>query len=52
MNILVPDGAGFIWSHIADSVIELGHHVTIMYDLSMGNMNNINKCITIFKNNI
>jgi len=42
MNILVTGGAGFIGSHIADSMIKLGRRVSIVDNLSTGNMSNIN----------
>lgn len=42
MKILVTGGAGFIGSHIADGLIEQGHDVVIIDDLSMGNMDNVN----------
>jgi len=43
MNILVTGGAGFIGSHIVDSMIKLGHCVSIADNLSTGNMNNVNE---------
>ncbi len=36
MNILVTGGAGFIGSHITDALIENGHTVVVVDDLSMG----------------
>jgi UDP-glucose 4-epimerase len=42
VNILVTGGAGFIGSHIADACIKEGHAVTIIDDLSMGKMENVN----------
>lgn len=42
LKILVTGGAGFIGSHIADGLIEQGHDVVIIDDLSMGNMDNVN----------
>lgn len=43
MNILVTGGAGFIGSHLVDKLIELGHKIVIIDDLSTGNLDNINK---------
>lgn len=42
MKVLVTGGAGFIGSHIADKLIEIGHEVVIVDDLSMGKKGNIN----------
>lgn len=42
MNILVTGGAGFIGSHVVDALIDSGHSVTIVDDLSMGKRENIN----------
>jgi UDP-glucose 4-epimerase len=42
MKILVTGGAGFIASHVADACIAAGHQVTIVDDLSMGRMENVN----------
>lgn len=42
MKILVTGGAGFIGSHIADRMIEQGHSVVILDNLSMGRIENIN----------
>lgn len=42
MKILVTGGAGFIGSHIADRLIELGHDVVIVDNLSTGSKDNVN----------
>lgn len=42
MNILVTGGAGFIGSHIADLLIKNSYGVTIVDNLSNGNIKNIN----------
>lgn len=41
MNYLITGGAGFIGSHLADSLIAQGHHVRIVDDLSTGSIRNI-----------
>lgn len=41
MNVLVTGGAGFIGSHLCDSLIERGDNVTVVDDLSLGRMENI-----------
>ncbi len=43
MRILVTGGAGFIGSHIVDSLIEKGHDVSIVDDLSTGNRKNVSR---------
>ena len=42
-KVLVTGGAGFIGSHIVDKLIEEGHDVVIVDNLSSGNEMNINK---------
>ncbi len=42
MKILVTGGAGFIGSHIADSLIKEGHKVVILDNLYSGKRENIN----------
>lgn len=42
MHILVTGGAGFIASHIVDAYISLGHKVTIVDNLSTGDIKNLN----------
>jgi UDP-glucose 4-epimerase len=42
VNILVTGGAGFIGSHIADALINEGHTVSVVDDLSMGKRENVN----------
>ncbi|MFC2043372.1 GDP-mannose 4,6-dehydratase [Chloroflexota bacterium] len=40
-NILVTGGAGFIGSHLCETLIESGHRVVAMDDLSTGSLDNI-----------
>lgn len=42
MKILVTGGAGFIGSHVADLLIESGHQVAVVDDLSTGRISNLN----------
>lgn len=41
MRILVTGGAGFIGSHITEKLVELGHEVIVLDDLSTGREENI-----------
>ncbi len=43
MNILVSGGAGFIGSHVADALLEAGHDVHILDDLSSGKRENVSE---------
>ncbi len=42
MNLLVTGGAGFIGSHVVDALMEAGHRVWIVDDLSSGCLDNVN----------
>lgn len=41
LNVLVTGGCGFIGSHLAHALVNLGAHVTIIDNLSTGNLSNI-----------
>lgn len=41
MKALITGGAGFIGSHLAESLIAQGHDVTVIDDLSTGQVKNL-----------
>ena len=43
MRVLITGGAGFIGSHLADGLLERGHQVYILDDLSTGAIENIRR---------
>jgi UDP-glucose 4-epimerase len=49
MRILVTGGAGFIGSHLADRLIQEGHEVSIVDDLSTGKKKNVNAKAAFYK---
>lgn len=45
MKVLVTGGAGFIGSHLVDMLVEHGHDVMVVDDLSTGSMDNLSSSI-------
>ena len=49
MRALVTGGAGFIGSHITDALVDAGHTVTVIDDLSRGRREQINPAATFLE---
>ena len=47
-KVLVTGGAGFIGSHLVDKLVELGHKVAVVDNLSSGRLPNVNKVATFY----
>lgn len=43
-NVLVTGGAGFIGSHLTERLLDDGHQVVVLDDLSTGNLENLKNC--------
>ena len=52
MRVIVTGGGGFIGSHIVDALIEHGHTVFVVDNLSEGNTENLNRHARMFDVNI
>jgi len=52
MKILVTGGAGFIGSHLVDGLVEKGHEVAVIDDLSTGRKENLNPKAEFHKTDI
>lgn len=49
MKILVTGGAGFIGSHLVDRLVQEGHDVVIVDNLSTGKRKNVNRAAEFYK---
>lgn len=52
MNILVTGGAGFIGSHLVDALIDAGHTVTVIDNLSTGSKEHLNDKAIFYEEDI
>lgn len=52
MRILVTGGAGFIGSHVVDALVDRGHRVTVLDDLSSGQEENLNRRAKFIKGDV
>lgn len=52
MRVLVTGGAGFLGSHVVDHLIDLGHDVSVLDNLSTGRLDNVNPSARFFMGDV
>ena len=52
LRCVVTGGCGFIGSHLVDSLVDLGHEVTVLDDLSTSNGEHINSAATLVEGSV
>ena len=52
MRILVTGGAGFIGSHVAEHLVDRGHEVAVVDDLSSGKRENVPEGVELYVHDV
>ena len=52
MRVLITGGAGFLGSHLANRLVELGHHVRVLDDLSAGDQSRLDERVLFTRGDV